>query len=170
MYKLSSDWLQRGPRESTANQYGIDPTTWSMPTSYDDVVIELGNLRAKMTEINAEINLSKQRYNGRIKGNPLPQSAYGQLLQHKTEIGRCIAKLEARCALERNERREAAKREEIVREETKLSLAGIFMDMAKAMLADDVYKRVLVAAVHRYQDKIEETIKDGPGAWRHGQR
>jgi hypothetical protein len=155
VYKITSEFLQRNRiTDNRVTLYGIDPTTWSMPTSHDEVIIELDILRAKAKEINAAISLSQQRFNGRLKGSPLPRTAYAKLLEQKIEIGRCISKLEARCSLERSERREAAKREDLAREEIKGSLAGVFMDMAKAMLADDVYKRVLVAAVHRYQDKI----------------
>jgi hypothetical protein len=181
MYKKLAEWQQHrrdvGPRE-TDNEHGVDPTAfsesrgnlppWKVPDTYDAARAELGKLRVQSTEIKEQIVLSRERLAGRRSGQALSQTKYGILNQRRSEISQRIAKLEMFCSAERTAIRNAnqqvrsekavlAEREKLIKaHESRPSIAEIFMDMAREMLAEDVYGRVFVAAVHRHREREED--------------
>jgi hypothetical protein len=182
MYKKLSDWQQDRQKErgllDTKNRHGVDATVWKQPAeseggsnerpsiaqapkappamSPEDAVVELSKLKAEVMELNETLQLSEARYTGRAPGAPLRGDEYQRLLRRKSELGRRRLWLESLLSVARAARRSTAKAEDALKAETrKATIAETFMDLAKEMLAHDVYQRVLIASVHRHRDKIE---------------
>lgn len=84
----------------------------------------------------------------------MSRAEYYSLLHRKDRLTPRLLELEMQCAIAKRERHiEYDHKELLEAQAVKVTLATVFMDMAKEMLADEVYQRIFVAAVHRHEDK-----------------
>lgn len=164
MYKKLSEWQQerrdKPQRPDPRNTHGVDPTVWSKsapaPPSADtakDPIVELAQIRIELTEVNRKIRSSQAVFNGQ-SGRSLSRAEYYALLHRKDRLTPRLQELEMQCAMAKYERRIADDQKDLLEAQAvKVTLATVFMDMAKEMLADQVYQRIFIAAVHRHEDK-----------------
>lgn len=143
MFKGSSEHLQRAAVGRTTKNAGVDPTVWiEKGDEYQSLTTELVGLQAECAAINAQIAESRARLCNGAPGKPLPPVAFARVTRRKADIVKRIVAIENRLRpLKAEYKARRAKHFD--------SFADAFMNMAKEMLAHEVYDRIFVAAAHR---------------------
>jgi MarR-like DNA-binding transcriptional regulator SgrR of sgrS sRNA len=180
MYKSLSEAMQERQRRniefSHSNTGGIDDTVWARNVRQqidigvsDDpedervrllaLKIEFQNKARKLTETIALAERQFHRNGQRAKEYDHWHQKRSIYLDSLSEIDQKLAAIKLKVK-RKSEEKELARQQTQRESKQQLpddcqseTLADVFMEMAKEMLADPVYQRVLIAAVHRLRER-----------------
>lgn len=157
MFKKTSQSTQsrvfRTATESRKNEAGIDPASFqgkveeSLESRKNRIIREKMQAETKLAMLNNSIAQAKNNFTT----NSRNQAGYDFLAKAQSQRGALIRKVSwCQRQVAEIKREELAQRNEEVIEEQRFS--DVFMEMAREMLAEPVYNRIMVAAVHRQRE------------------
>lgn len=138
---------QRGAVAAALNAKAkVDESVWAdteKQARLDEIKIEMKDVAARITTINADIGRMRADFARLGKRNP----NYGKRLEEKSKLATRYAEIEKILMKRKQERRTHAAIKATRAPETK---GDVFMRYAKMMLADDVFVKISEAAINEY--------------------
>jgi hypothetical protein len=154
MFKRTSENMQSRQRrqslDSRDNSAGIDETVFKDPEEQRaQLIIQKGELQSKSSSLNAQIKLARRRYTFREPGTvPLRTVERWEIERQGicaqiTAIDKRLTEMKVDYSAASRRRREAD------------GFAETFKEVAREMLADPVFQRLITATIHRCGEENE---------------
>lgn len=133
---------RRGALESRANTGGVDETVFRDPQEHRaQLVLKKGELQTKSSALNAQIKLARRRYTFREPGT-VPLRTVERWEIERQGICAQITALDKRLT-------EMKVDLSAVKERERDGFAETFKEVAREMLAEPVFQRLITATIHR---------------------
>jgi hypothetical protein len=160
MFKRASENSQsrtdRAAVHNRTNESGVDPAAFA--AAHADPEVDRAKLIRDKTDAEAKlalINAQLRRAKGAFTGNTRNQSGHEIVAKWESQRATLVGRLNRMNALlsQMNFDRKTKHADDEAQHD---NLPKVFMAMAREMLADEIYNRVFVAAVHRMRDAADD--------------
>jgi chaperonin cofactor prefoldin len=152
MYKSTAGSAQsrtvRAALHSTENRNGVDSTVWK--DARDEIEDRIGRAKQAKVEVTKRLarikaDISQGLNERQLTGRRVNPHVWSKMLTEKAQLTHRIQEIEGELIAAKRAREEA----ERARPEKPINFQSAFVVMAKEMLAEPVYQRIRLAALHR---------------------
>ena len=151
MFKKTSENMQfhetQAAINSTHNSVGVDPSLWKeFHTEREIFIVKLKQLQDNATKLTQQIAEAKARYSGYIKKPAVPYDTVLRWERDKAANAQKIYAVQAKLT-------ELRRKKQITHEEQDMTFERTFMAVAKEILVEEAFNRILIATIHRTKER-----------------